>query len=454
MQICLTGSIVIFIMNSRKSKKRKTLTIQCAKSIAEKRMGECLSTEYNGCYAKLQWQCYYGHEWDASLNSVKNNNSWCPKCNINIGEEITRNIMNILFNTNFITSYPDWLKGLELDGYNKELEIAFEYDGKQHYHFVRYFHRTKQGFENQKERDARKDRLCEENGVILIRIPYTVKRGDIKDYICDKCNDIGIEIPNNIDIDYHEFRHIYANNEMYVKLKKSVESKEWKLISDQYISSTDKVIVKCDVGHTFKIEPRLITFDKYCHKCFKISQGGIKRTSEIVAKYGIECISDHSEYKSRQSILRFRCKKGHKYEYTSKSIYNKHNRNESVECPICNSPRETFKDLIKNLDGECLDTEYKTRKTKMRFKCSKGHIFMASYVHIQQGRWCHACKTGRLSIVDMHELAKGYGGKCLSTEYINNRTKLQWKCKRSHVFEKTSNNIKSKKVFCHICSLK
>lgn len=134
-------------------------------------MGECLSTKYVRCTEKLKWKCYYGHEWESSLNSVKNNNSWCPKCNINIGEEITRNIMNILFDAKFTTQYPELLEGLELDGYNEDLSIAFEYDSIQYFKFVRHFHRTKKGFRDQIERDTRKDRLCGENGVILIRVP-------------------------------------------------------------------------------------------------------------------------------------------------------------------------------------------------------------------------------------------------------------------------------------------
>ena len=29
----------------------------------------------------LLWQCSIGHKWLASLERVKNKNSWCPECN-------------------------------------------------------------------------------------------------------------------------------------------------------------------------------------------------------------------------------------------------------------------------------------------------------------------------------------------------------------------------------------
>lgn len=103
--------------------------------------------------------------------------------------------------------------------------------------------------------------------------------------------------------------------------------------------------------------------------------------------------------------------------------------------------------------GDLNDTHTgKTQRGNLRFKCAKGHIFTASYSHIQQGSWCHACRTGQRSIGDMHELAEQYGGKCLSTEYINNRTKLKWKCKRGHVFWKAYNKIQSRDVFCYLCN--
>ena len=429
---------------------RKKLSLQDAKDVAKERMGECLSKKYVRTTEKLKWKCYYGHEWESTMMNVRNSGTWCPKCNINIGEEITRNIMNILFDAEFTTQYPDWLEGLELDGYNEELNIAFEYDGKQHYHFVRYFHRTKKGFEDQIERDARKDILCGVNGVILIRVPYTLKYDEIKEYICDQVRGMGLKIPNDVDIDYRSFGHIYASNALYDKLKENVEAKGWALLSEHYVTTIDKVMIRCNVGHEFEMEPRVVTPEKQCYQCWKDSKGGIDRVSEIVSNHDIECISEASEYESRQSILRFKCNRGHEFEYTSKTIYNKHNKKESIDCLICNSPKEKLKKIVAKHNGECLD-EYKSGKTKLRFKCKYGHVFVTTYNKIRGGSWCHACRTGRKSIDDMHNLARKYGGKCLSTKYVNNQTNLKWKCSNGHIFWKKPVTINGKKVFCKLC---
>jgi len=72
---------------------------------------------------------------------------------------------------------------MELDGYNQDLKIAIEYNGKQHYVFPNGFHKTIEEFEKQKERDLLKLDLCDKNGVYLITVPYTIELKFISKYI-------------------------------------------------------------------------------------------------------------------------------------------------------------------------------------------------------------------------------------------------------------------------------
>ena len=67
---------------------------------------------------------------------------------------------------------PYFLERLELDGYCQQLLLAFEFDGIQHFEHLKYFHKTYTQFEEQKIRDKKKDKLCKEHGVKLVRIPY------------------------------------------------------------------------------------------------------------------------------------------------------------------------------------------------------------------------------------------------------------------------------------------
>lgn len=76
---------------------------------------------------------------------------------------------------------PETGRKLELDGYNAELGIAFEYNGLQHYSYPNHFHKTEDEFYAQKRRDIFKHEKCDANNVYLITIPYHVK--NLRDFI-------------------------------------------------------------------------------------------------------------------------------------------------------------------------------------------------------------------------------------------------------------------------------
>lgn len=84
---------------------------------------------------------------------------------------------------------PDFLKNnitdsnLEIDCYCEELKLGIEYNGIQHYKYTPYFHASKDAFYNTKYRDEMKQRLCKNNGIKLIVVPYTVKVNEIEDYL-------------------------------------------------------------------------------------------------------------------------------------------------------------------------------------------------------------------------------------------------------------------------------
>lgn len=101
--------------------------------------------------------------------------------------------------------------------------------------------------------------------------------------------------------------------------------------------------------------------------------------------------------------------------------------------------------------GWCLSTEYVNAKTKLWWQCKNGHIWNARPDNIKQNEWCPYCINRYKIIEDMQELAKNNEGECLSNKYINNHTKLQWKCKYNHIWESIPNNI-LRGTWCPICA--
>lgn len=107
------------------------------------------------------------------------------------GETECKRVLEKIFNKPFNKVRPDFLRNqvtgntnnLEIDCFNDELKIGLEYNGRQHYDFIPFFHRNKETFYNQKYRDELKRIKCRDNGILLIEVPYTIKIEDIEKYI-------------------------------------------------------------------------------------------------------------------------------------------------------------------------------------------------------------------------------------------------------------------------------
>ncbi|CAE7300859.1 unnamed protein product, partial [Symbiodinium pilosum] len=141
--------------------------------------GQCLTTTYRNSHQKLTWTCRFGHSWSASAGSVLYNGSWCPTCAATIWKteaEVRRIFETIFFPAAFDSCFPDFLAGLQLDGYCAAMRLAFEYHGEQHYDADSYFHsRDPTSFKRQQERDAAKVERCQRAGVRLMVVPYFVR---------------------------------------------------------------------------------------------------------------------------------------------------------------------------------------------------------------------------------------------------------------------------------------
>lgn len=112
-------------------------------------------------------------------------------------EEQCRFIIESIFNKPFPKTRPSFLinpltnKRLELDCFNPLVTnskyiggLAFEIDGEQHNTFIRKWHKTREGFFKQIQRDKIKDHLCEQYNILLIRIPTHIENK--RKYIIDK----------------------------------------------------------------------------------------------------------------------------------------------------------------------------------------------------------------------------------------------------------------------------
>jgi hypothetical protein len=149
-------------------------TIEECRAFAATRGGACLTDVYKNALTGMQWRCREGHGWRATFSRIVGG-SWCPHCASPPSERVARGLMEELLGRTFAKIRPPWLGGLELDGYNEELAVAFEYNGRQHYEFIPFFHDDEADFQSQLERDRRKAAICATRGVRLVVIPWTFK---------------------------------------------------------------------------------------------------------------------------------------------------------------------------------------------------------------------------------------------------------------------------------------
>ena len=104
----------------------------------------------------------------------------CPKCYKSTSELIIEKILEEnSINYNFQYSFDDlkYIRLLRFDygilDKNNNLLFLIEYNGIQHFKFVKHFHVNVSGFENEQMRDKLKKEYCIRNNIFLYNIKYT-----------------------------------------------------------------------------------------------------------------------------------------------------------------------------------------------------------------------------------------------------------------------------------------
>jgi len=356
------------------------------RKLANERGGRLISTDYRNNRQKLEWACKHGHRWLARSGNVKKG-TWCPICSYSLSERFVRSIFEQLLQKKFPKVRPDWLRistygKLELDGYNEKLNLAFEYQGVQHYKFLKNFYADKSDFERRKKLDAWKREQVSAKGIKLVEIPYTISKEKLPKYVEDAI--VGLGYSPREKFSYDKIEHYVPA--YFDEIKKLVEQKKGRILSKRYLGSDQKLVVCCERGHRWGSTPDNLKSGAWCQKCYDLRRGtslrlGIDKISKLISSKGGKLKTEN--YANARSILTIECEKGHVWKTASVNIMNK-------------------------------------------------------------GHWCPYCsRTIKLTIADMEELGRKKGGECLSKKYVNNQTNLLWKCKNGHVFSARPDNIKS-----------
>tara|TARA_B100001123_G_scaffold204876_1_gene232273 strand:+ start:102 stop:995 length:894 start_codon:yes stop_codon:yes gene_type:complete len=295
---------------------------------------------------------------------------------------------------------PDWLVGekgqkLELDGYCKHLKIAFEYNGKQHYEYSKFFH-SKMSLKEIRKNDEIKRELCVRKGIFLFILTFQDDLTKLPQIIKKQASIFGLDV-SKIDFTKKiDFNKVYLSKMYLQECQTIAKERGGKCLSKQYIDDRTKLEWECAEGHRWEATLSNIKFNRgkgtWCGKCYGNTLGTIEEMQQIAEERG----------------------------------------------------------------GKCLSKEYINNRTNLEWECAKGHKFPARPDNVKHlNRWCDTCGgSKRLTIEEMQAIAKERGGKCLSKEYINNKTNLEWECAKGHKFPKTPTSVKNRGSWCNECLIK
>jgi hypothetical protein len=314
--------------------------IEDIRRLTEKRGGRLISTKFIGVDRKYEFRCSLGHEFSMTFAKMQAG-QWCSICSKGSkSEELVRVTMEQIFGVKFKRVRPSWLKNdlnvpMELDGYSTDLEIAFEYQGRQHYEEMSFL----QGHDLKrvKRNDRLKSQICAKRGVSLFIFTYEDDYRDFPIIAKNQSIKFGIDTEKFDFAQEIDFEQAYIRTDKLEELVSRAATKRIKVLSKKWLG----------VEHHYKVQ---------CEVCLN--------------KYEV---AGSAFMSSKINGCRF-C--------SLKRNYNKSTL--SIDVPS---------DYAKRHKGKLLDSEYRNMHTSMNWKCKKGHEFQARFNNlVRTNQFCPICE--------------------------------------------------------------
>jgi hypothetical protein len=486
------------------------LPFEVARLVAlEKYSAELLSdpAAWSGRHGLAHWKCTKCKQIiHISFDQLKHRG--CPNCRPKlVSEEYVRSLFCWLFpGKRFPKLRPPALKGLELDGFNEALLLAFEYQGAQH---------TQEGvFRNAslkqiQQRDRLKKVRCREAGITLIEITHDTPRQLLEEVVRKSLRDNGVTPenkepyiphyspglgkPHNVDIeellrlsglsrregsDENSFSIICATcgyksrtSAKQLEARTRVWLREGKLLNCK----------KCASSKANKARAFTITANELRAQIDKLIQAHEYQAFPESQHTSFQPLRDRYVY---ADLLSFKCPvpSHHPWSvpvrklFTGSSIRIQGRRVTGQWCPECGGKvrisREEIVRILHEKGLNVLGVELKdtgavvpvesvpwTSKTIVKIKCPKNHAFgrPANQIKYRPQAWCPDCKkTRRMPKGLLQQKAEG---KLIVIEnlkdYRNRETPLRCRCMTNlaHTFTKTLNRLRQiRGPWCPYCA--
>ncbi len=123
---------------------------------------------------------------------------------------------------------------------------------------------------------------------------------------------------------------------------------------------------------------------------------------------------------------------------------------------------EKMHEIAARRGGVCLSTEFENHRTRLAWRCAKGHEWETLPLNVVSGHWCPKCgrmemaeKKKKRALQDLKKIVSDRGGILLSpdSDYVNTIGKLRFRCEKGHEWETRPAVVKGGH-WCPICMTK
>lgn len=243
--------------------------------------------------------------------------------------------------------------------------------------------------------------------------------------------------------------------EYYNEIKEIAEERGWKLISKEYIDSASKMLFWCPVKHEVELSAGTFKKTDKCTECVKVLKklecyNEIKRIAE---EKGWELLSE--EFISSKDKMLFVCPNRHEVWIVFSTFKDERHINGCRKC-LGTCPEDTenkFVQKIKELGGIVIG-KYISSEKRVHCCCKDKHDCYPTPSSVNKGtRICPTCDPNSSISAEARFIAKvaKFGGTILG-KYIDASTKVPCICRKKHYCSITPNNLSRKKDLCVICA--
>lgn len=176
--------------------------------------------------------------------------------------------------------------------------------------------------------------------------------------------------------------------------------------------------------------------------------------AQILKSKGGRLVSGSGEPLTASNRVRVACAKGHAWNTLAKNIL------AGKWCAACANgerPLIAARQLAEKLDGECLTQAYLNCTEKLEWKCKRGHVWMQMLARVKMGIWCQECvgvEREEAKLTSLSDAISRRGGKILSYGNLDNTTKHHFECEFGHKFSTTFKSIVKDGHWCRTCKHK